>query len=325
MKICIVGAGSIGGFLGARLALIGEEVTLIARGPHLDAMKKNGLRFISPDGSEQHISNIVATNDMAAAGKQDLVILALKAHGVPQVVEPMRALYGEDTMVLTAQNGIPWWYFHKHGGEFEGKRIEAVDPNGIVEKNLEVSRVIGCVVHPAAEISEPGVIRHSEGDRFPIGELDGSKTDRIQRLSQTLIRAGLKAPVRNAIRTEIWVKVWGNAVFNPLSALTRATLEDICRYPLTRDLATSGMTEAMTIGEKLGIHFGVTLEQRIAGAEKVGQHKTSMLQDIEQGRPTEIDAIVGAVVELGRLTNTPTPVLSSLYASVKLLEKTLRK
>lgn len=324
MKICIVGAGAIGGYIGAKLALSGEQVTLIARGAHLDAMQKNGLRLVTADGAEHVVKDLVATSDMSLVGLQDLVILALKAHSVPAIAPALQALYGPETMVVTAQNGIPWWYFRKHGGEFEGQRIQSVDPDGIVEANIEVERVIGCVVYPAAELAEPGIVRHIEGDRFSLGELDGSKTSRLQDLAQTFNRAGLKAPLRTRIRADIWVKLWGNLAFNPISALTRATLESICQYPLTRELARNMMTEAQTIAERLGVEFGITLEQRINGAEKVGAHKTSMLQDIETGRATEVDAIVGAVTELGRLTNIPTPHIDAIYASVKLLEKTLR-
>ena len=261
---------------------------------------------------------------MAEAGEQDAVFLTLKAHSVPAVAPAMRALYGPETMVVTMQNGIPWWYFRKHGGPYEGTRIESVDPGGVVEANTEIDRVIASVVYPAAELAAPGVVRHIEGDRFSLGELDGAKTERIQTLAQTLIRAGLKAPIRPRIRAEIWVKLWGNLAFNPISALTRATLVDICQYPPTRDLARAMMTEAQTIAEKLDIKFPITIEQRINGAEEVGAHKTSMLQDIETGRPTEVDAIVGSVAELGRLTDTPTPAIDAIYASVKLLERTLR-
>ncbi len=322
MKICIVGAGAIGGYIGAKLALGGEQVTLIARGAHLDAIQKNGLKLVSADGAEHVVKDVFATSDMGEAGRQDVAILALKAHSVPAIATALRALYGSETMVVTAQNGIPWWYFRKHGGEFEGQRIQSVDPDGIVEANIEVDRVIGCVVYPAAELAEPGIVRHIEGDRFSLGELDGSKTSRLELLSQTFSRAGLKAPIRTRIRSEIWVKLWGNLAFNPISALTRATLENICQYPLTRELARNMMTEAQAIAERLGVEFGITLEQRINGAQKVGAHKTSMLQDIETGRPTEVDAIVGAVAELGRLTNIPTPHIDGIYASVKLLEKT---
>jgi 2-dehydropantoate 2-reductase len=282
------------------------------------------LKLIA-EGEEYVIKDVFATSDMSEVGPQDVAILALKAHSVPAIAPAMRALYNPETMVVTAQNGIPWWYFRKYGGEFEGQRIHSVDPDGIVESNIEIDRVIGCVVYPAAELPEPGVVRHIEGNRFTLGELDGSKSDRIQLLSKTFSRAGLKSPVRTQIRSDIWVKLWGNLAFNPISALTRATLEDICRYPLTRELARHMMTEAQTIAETLGIEFGITLEKRIDGAEKVGAHKTSMLQDIETGRPTEVDAIVGAVAELGRLTNIPTPHIDAIYASVKLLEKTLER
>lgn len=321
MKICIVGAGAIGGYIGAKLALSGEQVTLIARGAHLEAIQKKGLKLVMADGVEHVIKDVFATSDMSEAGPQDVAILALKAHTVPAIALAMRVLYKPETMVVTAQNGVPWWYFRKLGGEYEGHRIQSVDPDGIVEANIEVNRVIGCVVYPAAELIEPGIVRHIEGDRFGLGELDGSKTERIQLLSQTLSRAGLKAPVRTRIRADIWVKLWGNLAFNPISALTRATLEEICQYPLTRELARNMMTEAQAIAERLGIEFGIALEQRINGAEKVGAHKTSMLQDIETGRLTEVDAIVGAVAELGRLTNIPTPYINAIYASVKLLEK----
>jgi 2-dehydropantoate 2-reductase len=325
MKICIVGAGAIGGYMGAKLALAGEEVSLIARGAHLEAIRRNGLKLVMKDGAEQLISNTRATTDMAEVGPQDVVIVALKAHSLPALAPAMRALYGPETMVVAAQNGIPWWYFRGIDGPYKDYRVKAVDPEGLIEQNLEVSRVIGCVVYPAAEISAPGVIRHVEGDRFSIGEIDGSKTERIRQLSQTLTRAGLKAPVRTNIRSEIWIKLWGNLAFNPISALTRALLSDITAYPLTRDLARNMMAEAQTIAGNLGMDFGISLDQRIEGAANVGAHKTSMLQDIEAGRPTEIDAILGAVAELGRLTGTPTPYIEALYACVKLLEKTVLK
>jgi 2-dehydropantoate 2-reductase len=329
MRICVVGAGAIGGYLGAKLALAGEDVTLIARGPHLAAIQQYGLKLQSADDAgilnETVVEEVRATSDMAEAGEQDAVFLTLKAHSVPAVAPAMRALYGPETMVVTMQNGIPWWYFRKHGGPYEGTRIESVDPGGVVEANTEIDRVIASVVYPAAELAAPGVVRHIEGDRFSLGELDGAKTARIQSLAQTLIRAGLKAPVRPRIRAEIWVKLWGNLAFNPISALTRATLVDICEYPLTRDLARTMMTEAQTIAEKLDVKFPITIEQRINGAAEVGAHKTSMLQDIETGRPTEVDAIVGSVAELGRLTETPTPAIDAIYASVKLLEKTIHQ
>ncbi len=323
MKFCIVGAGAIGGYLGAKLALAGQEVTLIARGAHLQAMQETGLRLRSPDHHEDWIQDIRATQHLEEAGPHDVVILALKAQSVPSIAAQLPMLYHDETMVVTAQNGIPWWYFRKLETPYAGYRIQSVDPDGSVEAHIPVDRVIGCVVYPAAAVVAPGVVQHLEGDRFTLGELDGSKSDRLQTLAQALRNAGLKAPIRQQIRNELWVKLWGNLAFNPISALTRATLDQICQDPLTRELARQMMTEAQTIGETLGVEFGIPLEQRIEGAAKVGAHKTSMLQDIEAGRPTEVDAIVGAVAELGRLTATPTPHIDAVYASVKLLEKTL--
>ena len=305
MKICIVGAGAIGGLMGAKLALAGEEVTLIARGAHLDAIRQNGLKLIEEDGSERVAKNVKATSKLSEAGKQDVVILALKAHQVEPIATELPALFGPNTIVVTTQNGIPWWYFQKHGGEFEGRRVETVDPNGTLMANVEVERILGCVVFPAAEIAAPGVIKLIEGNRFPVGELDGSESERVKMITSTFTKAGFKSPVLKDIRAEIWLKLWGNLSFNPISALTHSTLVDICQFPLTRQLAADMMTEAQTIANKLGVEFRVSLEKRIAGAEKVGKHKTSMLQDIEIGRAIEIDALVGAVIELGKLTPDP--------------------
>ncbi|HXZ47144.1 MAG TPA: 2-dehydropantoate 2-reductase [Pseudolabrys sp.] len=323
MKICVVGAGAIGGLMGAKLALAGEEVTLIARGAHLEAMRQNGLKLIEEDGSEHVAKSVKATSKLSEAGKQDLVILALKAHQVEPIAKEIPALFHDQTAVVTTQNGIPWWYFQKHGGEFEGRRVETVDPHGTLMASIEVERILGCVVYPAAEIVSPGVVRLIEGNRFPVGELDGSETERAKNIAATFVKAGFKSPVLKDIRSEIWLKLWGNLSFNPISALTHSTLVDICQFPLTRQLAADMMTEAQTIANKLGVEFRVSLEKRIAGAEKVGKHKTSMLQDIEIGRAIEIDALVGAVIELGRLTQTPTPHIDSVYACVKLLAKTL--
>jgi len=323
MKICIVGAGAIGGLLGAKLALAGEEVTLIARGPHLTALQQNGLKLIEEDGSEHVAKNVRATSKLSEAGKQDVVILALKAHQVEPIAKEIPVMFHDQTVVVTTQNGIPWWYFQKHGGEFEGRRVETVDPQGNLMASIEVERILGCVVYPAAEIESPGVIKLIEGNRFPVGELDGSETERVKNITATFTKAGFKSPVLKDIRSEIWLKLWGNLSFNPISALTHSTLVDICQFPLTRQLAADMMTEAQTIAHKLGVEFRVSLEKRIAGAEKVGKHKTSMLQDIEIGRAIEIDALVGAVIELGRLTQTPTPHIDSVYALVKLLAKTL--
>jgi 2-dehydropantoate 2-reductase len=325
MKICIVGAGAIGGYLGAKLALAGEEVTLIARGEHLEAIQKNGLKLISTDGFSQSVTPALATDDLTQVTPQDVVILAVKANSVAAIAPSLPHLYHDQTMVVTTQNGVPWWYFCKSGGKYAGTRLQSVDPDGIIESNIGVDRVIACVVYPAAEIIAPGIIRHIEGDRFTLGEIDGTKTDRLQLLAQSFKKAGLKAPIRNEIRREIWVKLWGNLAFNPISTVTGATLADIAQYSLTRELARNMMLEAQAIAHKLGIDFGITLEQRIDGAQKVGAHKTSMLQDIEARKPTEIEAIVGAVVELGKLTQTPTPHINALYASVKLLEITKLK
>jgi len=323
MKICIVGAGAIGGYMGARLALAGQQVTLIARGAHLQAIQERGLTLQGEDGTVEVAQPALATSDMAAAGPQDVVIVAVKVHSLAALAPGMRALYGRETIVLPAQNGIPWWYFHQHGGPYEGRRIESVDPDGAIEAQIETSRVIGCVVYPAAELAGPGVVRQIEGNRFTLGELNGAKTERIQRLAQTLNEAGMKAPIRPRIRAEIWLKLWGNLAFNPISALTGATLAGICRYAPSRALAREMMLEAQTVAKRLGVDFALSVEQRIAGAEQVGEHKTSMLQDIEAGRATEVDALVGAVAELGRLTATPTPHIDAIYASVKLLERTL--
>ncbi|RKD26777.1 2-dehydropantoate 2-reductase [Ammoniphilus oxalaticus] len=319
MRFCIVGAGAIGGYLGAKLALAGEEVTLIARGAHLEAIQQNGLTLRMSDGTEQVAHPKLATSRMEEAGEQDVVIVALKAHSLPGLAPNMRPLYGPDTVVITAQNGVPWWYFHKHGGPYEGSRIESVDPGGIIEANLETDRVIGCVVYPATELAGPGIVQHIDGDRFSLGELDGSRSERVREISRRINAAGLRAPVRTTIRDEIWVKLWGNCAFNPISALTHGTLEEICQYAPTRELARNMMVEAQTIAEKLGIRFGVSVDQRIQGAEAVGAHRTSMLQDLEAGRTLEIDALVGAVCELGKITDTPTPNLDAIYACVKLL------
>ena len=323
MKIAIVGAGAIGGYVGAKLALAGEEVTFIVRGANLAAIGSNGIKLIMQDGTEHVASNVKATDDYAQAGPQDLVILALKAHQVEAVADQVPKLFGPDTTVVTMQNGIPYWYFHRHGGVFEGRTVAAVDPAGKQARLIPPERVIGCVVYPASDLIAPGVVQHVEGDRFPLGELDGSSSARVLAISEAFTNAGFKAPVLANIRAEIWLKLWGNLTFNPISALSHSTLVDICQFPLTRELAAAMMQEAEAVAGKLGIEFRVTLDKRIAGAEKVGKHKTSMLQDVEAGRGPEIDALVGAVVELGRLTGTPTPHIDSVYAVVKLLERTM--
>ena len=323
MKIAVVGAGAIGGYLGARLSAAGEDVTFIARGANLEAIRKNGLKLIDEDGTEIRTTGARAFEKMSDAGPQDFVLLTVKAHQVAAIAPDLHHLCDAQTAIVTMQNGIPWWYFHKHGGELEGHPVKSADPDGTIARHIAAARVIGSVVYPAADLSAPGVVQVVEGNRFTLGELDGTTTARVQALSASLIKAGFKAPVSADLRSEIWLKLWGNLSFNPISALTHATLVDLCRFPPTRDLATQMMTEAQTIANKLGITFRVSIERRIAGAEKVGAHKTSMLQDVEAGRPIELAALVGSVIELGGLTNTPTPHISAVYACASLLAKTL--
>ena len=322
MRVCVVGAGAIGGFMGVKLALAGSEMTLIARGPHLAAIERNGLKLVLADGTEQVASGLRATSDIEAAGPHDAVILALKAHQIEAVAPRLPALFADGAVVVTVQNGIPWWYFQRHGGPLDGRRLESLDPRGVIEAAIPAERIIGSIAYPAAEKTEPGVIQQVEGNRFPLGELDGGKTERVEMLARLFTDAGLKSKVLTDIRSHLWVKASGNLAFNPISALTRATLVDICRFPETRALSTAMMREAMEIAEKLGVTFRHTIEQRIGGAEKVGKHKTSMLQDLEAGRTLELDALVGVVAELGRLTGTATPSIDATYACVKLLERT---
>jgi 2-dehydropantoate 2-reductase len=323
LKIAIIGVGAIGGFVGIRLALAGEDVTFIARGANLAALRERGIRLVAADGGEQAVAQVTATDDYSAAGPQDLVILALKAHQVEAVAREVPKLFGPQTIVVPMQNGIPYWYFHGYPGALAGTRVNSVDPHGLIGAHIPAERVIGCVVYPAAELLAPGVIKHVEGNRFPVGEPDGQSTDRVRRVSECFIGGGLQAPVLGDIRAEIWLKLWGNLTFNPISALARATLADICRYPPSRAVAAAMMTEAQAIANKLGVTFRVPLEKRISGAERVGHHKTSMLQDIEAGRTIEIEALLGSVVELARLTDTATPHIDTVFALTKLLAKTL--
>ena len=323
MRIAIVGAGAIGGYVGVRLALAGERVTFLARGANLAALNERGATLIGGDGTQLVARDIRATADYASAGPQDVVILAVKAHQVEAVAQEVPKLFGPGTSVVTMQNGIPYWYFHRHGGELAGRRVETVDPSGLCLKLIPPERVIGCVVYPASTLEAPGVIRHIEGDRFPVGELDGSASERVRAVSECFVRAGFQAPVLENIRAEIWLKLWGNLTFNPISALTRATLVDICQYPPTRMLAAAMMAEAQQVANKLGISFRVPIERRIAGAERVGKHKTSMLHDVEAGRALETDALLGSVLELARLTATEVPNIEALYALTKLLGTTI--
>ncbi len=321
MRFAIYGAGAIGAYLGARLSLAGEDVSLIARGPHLQAMLDHGVRVRSPLGDFE--AHPAAAANPTAVGEVDAVVLAAKAHSLTAIAPRLAPLLGPDTMVVSAQNGIPWWYFHDHGGPWEGTSLESVDPGGVIASAIEPRRIIGCVVYPSAVIAEPGVVEHIEGDRFSIGELDGSTSERAKRLAGAFIGAGLRAPVRPRIRQDLWVKLLGNVAFNPLSALTRATLVEIATDPGTRAIAHAVMAEADAVARALGIELPVSIEQRLAGAAKVGHHKTSMLQDVETGRPLELESLVGAVVELGGKLGVPMSHTQTLYASAKLLEFTL--
>jgi 2-dehydropantoate 2-reductase len=323
MKVAIIGVGAIGGYIGIRLALAGEDVTFIARGANLEALRTRGIRLIGANGSEEVVQQIKATDDYSAVGPQDIVVLAMKAHQVEAVAGQVPTLFGPDTVVVPMQNGIPYWYFFAHRGEFAGTRVHSVDPTGVIFERIPGERVIGCVVYPAAELVAPGVIKHVEGNRFPVGEPDGLTSERVTQVAQCFIRGGMQSPVVSDIRSEIWLKLWGNLTFNPISALSRATLAGICQYPPSRAIAAAMMSEAQSVAHKLGINFRVPLEKRIAGAEKVGHHKTSMLQDVENARTLEIDALLGSVVELAKLTGTPTPHIDTVYALTKLLAKTL--
>jgi 2-dehydropantoate 2-reductase len=323
MKIAIIGAGAIGGLLGAKLALAGEEVTFIVRGRNLEAIRERGIKLVTADGREHVARDVQATDDYAAAGPQDLIIPAMKAHQLESIVDQLPHLLHKGSVIVPMQNGIPYWYFQRHGGPHEGTRVSSVDPNGRIAAGIDPARVIGCVVYPASELIAPGVVRHIEGERFPLGELDGSASERVQQIAATFINAGFKAPVLEDIRAEVWLKLWGNLTFNPISCLTHSTLVDICQYPQSRELAAAMMTEAQDVAHKLGISFRVSLEKRIAGAEKVGKHKTSMLQDVEAGREPEIDALVGSVLELAHITETPVPHIETVYALVKLLARTM--
>ncbi|MCB1489500.1 MAG: 2-dehydropantoate 2-reductase [Bauldia sp.] len=321
MRICVFGAGAIGGYLAARLATVdGPDLSLVARGPHLDAIRTKGLRLIE-DGAET-VHPVRATNDAAELGPQDCVILCLKAHSLTPALDAIAPLVGPETAVVTAQNGVPWWYFYRSGGPYEDARIASVDPGGLIWERIGPERAIGCVVYPAAEVDEPGLVRHIEGIRFPLGEPSGEVSERISAIAGVLVSAGLKAPIRSDIRSDIWVKLWGNLAFNPISALTGGTLEALVADGGTRAVARAMMVEAQAIGEKLGVAFPVDVDRRIEGAGAVGPHKTSMLQDLELGRPMEIDALVTAVQELGRLVGVATPAIDSVLALVRHLAVT---
>jgi 2-dehydropantoate 2-reductase len=316
VRLCVYGAGAIGGYIGVELAQAGLDVSLIARGAHLEAIRRHGLTLLH--GGEKKVARVFATDDPAEAGPQDCVILTLKAHSVPAVVDEMRPLLGEATSVVTAQNGVPWWYFYKLPGPWEGGRLQTVDPGGRIWDTIGPQRAIGCVVYPSCEIVEPGVVRHMAGRRIMLGEPDGSRSERALTLSKALATAGFKAPVRPRIRDDIWLKLWGNVSFNPVSVLTHATLEQMANDPGVRKVIRDLMVESQAVAEKLGVKFTVDVDTRIAWGGDVGSHKTSMLQDLEQGRPMEIDALVAAVAEMGRLAGVETPTVDLVLALVKL-------
>ena len=325
MKICIVGAGSMGGMLGVKLHNIGEEVTLVARGPHLAAIKaQNGIKLIMNDGTEEFAEGVAATDDIRSIGHQDLVILAVKAHQIAPIVEDVNTLLGEDSVLLTIQNGILWWYFQLHGGQFDGHVLQTIDPEGKLATTLDPKKIIGSISYPAAEISAPGEITHIEGLRMPIGEIDGVEKQRTRQLADLLTRAGFKSPILDSIRAETWLKVLGNLSFNPVSALTHATLEDICRYEPSRELIDRMMSECREVAHRLDVEIRLSNERRIAGAERVGKHKTSMLQDIEVGKALELEGLIGAVIEMANLTDTQVPFIEAVYALIRLLDHTVQ-
>jgi len=318
MRVTVFGAGAIGGYLAAKLAVTGSvDLSIVARGAHLEAIKADGLRLI--EGGKETVAQVRAASRAEELGVQDYVVLALKAHSLAPALGGIAPLLGEGTAVVTMQNGVPWWYFHKAGSALEGTRLNAVDPGGAIWERIGPERVIGSVVYPAVEVDAPGLIRHVEGTRFSLGEPSGEKSERATALAREMVKAGLQAPVREDIRSEIWVKLWGNLSFNPISALTGSTLAAIVADEGTRAVARAMMLEAQAIGESLGVRFLIPVDRRIKGAGDVGEHKTSMLQDLERGRPMEIDALVTAVQELGRLTGQPTPTIDSVLALVRRL------
>lgn len=318
MRFVIVGAGAIGGFLGARLARSGSDVTLVARGAHLVAMRTNGLRVFGED--EDVTVPVQCTDDLRVVREADAVFLTMKANALAPIAEQLGALLRDDTTVVTAQNGIPWWYFERHGGPLEGTRLRSVDPDGTIARSIPIEHVVGCVVYPAAELPEPGVVRHVEGVRFPIGEVDGSRTPRCEAISAALVRGGLKCPIRPRIRDDLWLKLIGNVAFNPVSALGRATLEEIAADGSARAAVRILMDEAAAVASALGVRLEVSVEKRQAGAERIKDHKTSMLQDVEHGRPLELDPLLGAVLEIADLVDVATPALRAIYGSVRLLD-----
>jgi 2-dehydropantoate 2-reductase len=322
VRIVIAGAGAIGGYIGARLAKSGADVVLFARGPHLRAMQERGLRVISPDGDFDVKPEVAG--DLNAIGRADVIFLGVKAHGLTTLAPQLKPLFGPDTAVVSTQNGIPWWYFQGYGGELEGLRLERVDPGGVIAASIEPRRVVGSLAYFATDIVEPGVIRHTEGNKISFGEPDGTKSERCRKIAEPLIAAGFRCPTTQRLRHEIWVKLLGNVAFNPISALTGGTLEELARDPDMSTVVRELMAETEAVAGKLNIELPISIDQRMAGAEKVGAHKTSMLQDLEAGRPLELEAIVGAVVELGKRLGVPMPATSTVYACAKMLDEKRR-
>jgi len=318
VRIVIAGAGAIGGYIGARLARAGADVVLFARGPHLQAMQTRGLRIVSPDGDFEIRPQ--ATGDLASIGTADVVFLGVKAHGLTALAPQLRPLLGAETIVVSTQNGIPWWYFEGVGGEFEGLRLERIDPGGVIAASIEHRRVIGSLAYFATDLPEPGVIHHTEGNRISFGEPDGTKSERMKRIAEALIAAGFRCPTTTRFRHEIWVKLLGNVAFNPISALTGGTLEELVRDPQTSGVVREIMAETGAVAGRLGIELPISIDQRMAGAEKVGAHKTSMLQDLEAGRPMELEAVVGAVIELGARLGVAMPATRAVYACARMLD-----
>jgi len=323
MRFLIAGAGAIGGYLGARMTQAGQDVTLFARGPHLCAMQQHGLKVITADGDFEVRPRVIG--DLAEAGPVDVIILGVKAHGLTNLAPMLQPLIGENTTVVSTQNGIPWWYFQSSAGEFTGLHLEGVDPGGVIAASIPFHRVVASLAYFATEITEPGVIRHIEGHRLSLGEPDGERSQRTRSISEALIKAGIRCPVSQKIRTEIWVKILGNVAFNPISALTHATLTQMTADPMVRVTVREMMKEVVSVVTKLGIELPITIDQRIAGAEKIGEHKTSMLQDLEAGRPLELEAVVGAVRELGERIDVPMPHTQTVYACTRLLDALSRK
>ena len=319
MKFVIAGAGAIGGYIGALLTRSGTDVLLFARGPHLCAMQERGLRVISPLGDFEVSPKV--TGDLSTIGHADVVVLGVKAHSLTSLAPQLRPLFGPDTVVVSTQNGIPWWYFQTHGGELDGLCLERVDPGGVIASSIEPRRVVGSLAYFATDIVEPGVIRHTEGNKISFGEPDGTKSDRLRRIVEPLIAAGLRCPITPRFRHEIWVKLLGNVAFNPISALTGATLEQLARHADVSRVIRDIMTETEAVAARLGIELSISIDQRMAGAEKVGPHKSSMLQDLEAGRPLELEAVVGAVVELGERLGVAMPVTQTVYACAKMLSE----